>query len=238
MTKFSHITMVGLVLCACGSDGPSFGPAADPTPAQQTAIMSTSQQLSTLAMADTQGAAAGAAAISFALGAQALIDSSATARALPDQTTARASRSLITALREPPRLDCAVVTANSIVWNHCSEQDGTTMDGMISWSAGHVDIDLQATTTAGDVHGAFSMAGAMTVSSSAIQSDMTVTLSYSGNGFNFNEKIQTQIDIQIASGCISSGTITVTATGTGTGARNAAVQVVWSGCNTFRVRRG
>jgi hypothetical protein len=78
----------------------------------------------------------------------------------------------------------------------------------------------------------------MTVSASAIQSDMTVMLSFSGNGVSFSETIQTKIDVQLASGCVTSGTLTVTATGSGAGSRNGAVQVVWSGCNTFRVRKG
>lgn len=240
MSKLSHISIVAVFLSACGSDGPSFGPETDPTPAQQTAIMSTSEQLATLAMADAQGAAAGAAAISFAVNAQTLIELSSTARRAPGQPGAEASplAALGGALRSAQLLECAVISADSIVWDHCTEQDGTTIDGMISWSPGHVEIDLHATATSGDVHATFSLVGSMTVSASAIQSDMTVTLSYSGNGINFNETIHTQVDIQLTNGCITSGTITVTASGSGTGSRSGAVQVVWSGCNAFRVRKG
>lgn len=242
MKNLSRISIVGLFLTACGgSDGPSFGPETDPTPAQQTAIMSTSEQLATLAMADVQGAAAGGAAISFAVSAQTLIELSATARRAPGQPSPENSpplASLGAALPSVQLLECAVVSTNSIVWDHCTEQDGTTIDGMISWSPGHVEIDLHATVTSGGAEATFSLVGSMTVSASAIQSDMTVTLSYSGNGVNFNETIHTEVDVQLSNGCVTSGTVTVTATGSGTGSRSGAVQVVWSGCNAFRVRRG
>lgn len=241
MKKLSHVIMVGLFLGACGSDGPSFGPAADPTPAQQTTIMSTSEALSTLAMADVQGQAAGVAAISFALGAQTLIDASSTARSAQrpiDAEMPTPLESLSATLRRVPRLDCAVASPNGIVWDHCTEQDGTTIDGMISWSPGHVEVDLHVTVASEDLHGTYSLVGSMTVSASAIQSDMTVMLSFSGNGVSFSETIQTKIDVQLSNGCVTSGTLTVTATGSGTGSRSGAVQVVWSGCNTFRVRKG
>ncbi len=235
MSKLSHISIVAVFLSACGSDGPSFGPAADPTPAQQTVIMSTSRQLATLAMVDVQGAAAGTAAIGFALNAQSLIGTNSTAR----QTRGvPGPEAVLSALRGPQRVDCAVIQANSIVWDHCTEQDGTTIDGTISWSPGHVDVDLHVTVMSGGVQGTFSVVGSMTVSASEIQSDMTVMLSYSGNGVSFNETIHTQIDVQLNDGCVSGGTMTVTASGSGTGARNGAVQVVWSGCNMFRVRVG
>jgi len=241
MKKLSHVIMVGLFLGACGSDGPSFGPEADPTPAQQTTIMSTSEALSTLAMADVQGQAAGVAAIGFALGAQTLIDASSTARSAQrpiDAEMPAPLESLSATLRRVQRLDCAAASPNSIVWDHCTEQDGTTIDGMISWSPGHVEVDLHITVTSEDLHGTYSLVGSMTVSASAIQSDMTVMLSFSGNGVSFSETIQTKIDVQLSNSCVTSGTLTVTATGSGTGSRSGAVQVVWSGCNMFRVRKG
>jgi hypothetical protein len=239
MKKLFHISIASLILTACGSDGPNFGPETEPTPAQQTVINSTAQHLGTLAMADVEGEAAGAAALEFAFDAQALIDTGSSARQVP--RLPGAAQLAPTAMPVPDLaqlLDCPVVGSNSIVWNHCTDNNGTTIDGMISWSPGHVDVDLHIAASSQGLQATYSLVGSMTVSAAAIQADMTIMLSYSGNGVNFTETVHTQIDVQITNGCVSSGTLTVTASGSGAGSRSGAVQIVWSGCNAFRVRRG
>lgn len=221
------ISVVGLVLSACGGDsGPSFGPETDPTPTQQTAISSTAEQLALIANANAQGEAAAGAALDFAFTAQTLIGPTTAARVLPGL----------------PRLGvdadaCEVIGPSSVVWNHCTES-GVTIDGMISWSTGHVDVDIHAAGTSGSVTVDYSLTGSVTVSATAVHGDMTVSLDASNGSASYSQKVQTQIDVQIANGCISSGTLTVTATGSGSGTRTGAVQVIWSGCNMFRVRNG
>jgi hypothetical protein len=224
------ISVVGLVLSACGGDsGPSFGPEADPTPAQQSAISSTAQQLALIANANAQGEAAAGAALDFAFSAQELISPSVAARTMPG---------LSELLRLGGEADgCEVIGPSSVVWNHCTS-NGVTIDGMISWSAGHVDVDIHAAGSSGSVTVDYSLTGSVTVSATAVQGDMTVSLDASNGSASYSQKVQTQIDVQIANGCISSGTLTVTATGSGSGTRTGAVQVIWSGCNMFRVRNG
>lgn len=221
------ISVMGLVLSACGGDsGPSFGPESDPTPAQQSAISSTAQQLALIANANAQGEAAAGAALDFAFTAQALIGPTAAAITMPGVSGLGAQAD-----------GCEVIGPSSVVWNHCTS-NGVTIDGMISWSTGHVDVDIHAAGTSGTVTVDYSLTGSVTVSATAVQGDMTVSLDASNGSASYSQKVQTQIDVQIANGCISSGTLTVTATGSGNGTRTGAVQVIWSGCNMFRVRNG
>ncbi|TMQ06299.1 MAG: hypothetical protein E6J90_46700 [Deltaproteobacteria bacterium] len=237
MKILCHV-MAGLILIACGgSDGPNFGPETDPTPAQQAAISSTAQDLALMAMADAQGQAAGGAAIGFAFGAQALIANGTAASLSPGLPGAAQIAPAIAALRQAQLVDCEVITSNSIVWNHCTDPDGGfTIDGMMSWSPGHVDIDLQLAGSAQGLQFASSLKGSVTATSSSIKADMTISATVTGNGNNASETLRTQVDVELTSGCISSGTLTITATGSGTGSRNAALQVIWTGCNAFRVR--
>jgi hypothetical protein len=217
MRNLICITMVGWVLSACGgSDAPNFGPETDPTPGQRSAIMSTSQDLAVLARADVQGQQAAGAAISFAFTAQGLPELSSVARAMA-------------------LADCGVVGPNSVVWHHCTDSNGYTIDGTLSWSTGHVDVDIRVTST-GSFAFDYSFTGSMTTSATAIEGDMTVAYSITSDGMTYSESFRTQIDVQLIAGCISSGTLTVTATGSGPGARSGAVQVIWTGCNAFRVR--
>jgi hypothetical protein len=230
MRNLFCISVVGLVLSACGGDsGPSLGPESDPTPTQQTAISTTAQQLALIANANAQGEAAAAAALDFAFSAQALIGPATAARTMLG----------LSGLPEL-RLDadgCEVIGPSSVVWNHCTN-NGVTIDGMISWSTGHVDVDIHASGTSGTVTVDYSLTGSVTVSATAVHGDMTVSLAASNGSASYSQKVETQIDVQIANGCISGGTLTVTATGSGNGTRTGAVQVIWSGCNAFRVRNG
>jgi predicted small lipoprotein YifL len=241
MKSLFHISMISLALAACGSDGPNFGPEKDPTPAEQSTINSTAQNLQLIAQADVEGQETAGAALAFAFNAQSLLDDGTAVRTVPGlRDVARLVPDLVPALLSPgaaPFDDCAVVGTNSVVWNHCQDSSGYVIDGMISWSPGHVDVDLHISGTSSGYELTYSFVGSITVSSSAIDGDMTVSLSYTGGGTSASETIRTQIDVQIANNCVSSGTLTVTASGSGAGSRNAAVQVVWTGCNMFRVRR-
>ena len=241
MKNLFCISVVGLVLSACGGDdGPDLGPVTDATPTQQTAISSTAQDLALIANANTQGEAAAGAAIEFAFTAQGLLAPAAAARAVPGLSAAAgavARRAAAAGRAQVEADDCEVIGPSSVVWNHCTE-NGVTVDGMISWSPGHVDVDIHATGSTGSVSLDYSFTGSVTVSSTAIHGDMTIALDATSGGTSYSQKLRTQIDVQVASGCISGGTLTVTASGSGSGTRNGAVQVIWTGCNVFRVRNG
>ena len=227
MRNLICISMVGWVLSACsGSDAPNFGPETEPTAGQRSAITSTSQDLALLARADVQGQQAGSAAISFAFIAQGLLADGTTARSLPELSGAARAMALT---------DCGVVGPNSVVWNHCTDSNGYTIDGTLSWSPGHVDVDLHVTSTQ-SLAFTYSFTGSMTTSATAIDGDMTVAYSITSGGTTYSESIRSQIDVQLINGCISNGTLTVTETGSGPGTRSGAVQVIWTGCNAFRVR--
>jgi hypothetical protein len=231
--------LVGLILTACGGGSdPNFGPETDPTPAQKSAISSTAQDLALISMADAQGQAAGGAAIGFAFEAAELLlpTGGATARALPDAAKIAPA---ISAIRQAQLIDCEVVSPTSIVWNHCTDSSsGFTIDGMMSWGPGHVDVDLHISGNEQGTQITVSLKGSVTVSPSSIKGDLTISANLSGGGNSASQTLRTQIDVELANGCVSSGTLTVTASGSGQGSVNAAVQVIWTGCNMFRVRNG
>jgi len=239
MTQLLRISMIGLVLSACGgSDGPNFGPPMAPTAMQQTAIASTTQYVNLIAGANDNGQAAAGAAISFALVAPGLLGGAAGTSDLPAVTNAEAAISALAAVtRRIEPSGCEVVTDHSVTWNHCMDNE-VTIDGTVSWSPGHVDVDVHATASTQNVSLDYSFTGSLTVSSTAVKGDMTVAFHASSGGQSASATVRTQIDVQLAAGCITGGTLTVTETGTGTGARNAAIQVVWTGCNMFQVRNG
>jgi hypothetical protein len=221
-------------LAACGgSDKPNLGPETDPTPAQQAAITSAEQSFSQLALANTQGSAAGAAALGLATNSLLLFTpKSGAAVAAPSSVIDPA---IVAALGTAPQADCAVVTGSTIAWHQCM-QAGYTFDGTISWSAGHVDVSLHMTGAAQGGTFDYTVDGSLTVSPTAIQSDMTTTISATVGANHVSETVRSQVDVTIASACITSGTMTVTATGSGTGAVNSAVEVIWTACHVFRVR--
>lgn len=239
MRELCNVGVAALILSACGGDAaPQLGPETAPTPVQQTAIMMSEQSLTQLAAVDTQGSAAGLFALSFASSELILIDGGTGASAAPGPAVAGALEPRVSsALRLAPLDDCAVVSPSSIVWHHCVDS-GVTIDGMISWSPGHVDVDLQLSGSSQGVTFDYALGGNMTVSATAIRGEMTLAVSASAGGNSASQMIDSKIDVQIADGCITSGTLTVTASGSGAGTRNGAVQVVWTGCQMFRVRNG
>src|SRR5262249_30597737 len=117
----------------------------------------------------------------------------------------------------------------------CTE-NGFTIDGMISWSPGHVAVDVHINGTVQGVTFQYALTGSMTVSTTSIQGDMTLSGSATAGSASFSETVHSSIDVQIAQGCITSGTLTVTVSGSGAGAQNGAVEVIWTGCHTFSVR--
>ena len=239
MRQILRISILGLVLSACGgSDGPNFGPPMAATPAQKSAVTTTTQYVNLIAGANGNGRAAASAAISFAVIAPGLLGGAEGTSPLPEVSGAEAAISAlaaVTARIEPS--GCEVVTDHSVVWNHCTDSS-VTIDGMISWTPDHVDIDIHATGSTQGVSLDYSFTGSLTVSATAVKGDMTVAFHASSGGESASATLHTQIDVQIAAGCITGGTLTVTETGTGTGARNAAIQVVWSGCDMYQIRNG
>src|ERR1043165_3872815 len=180
MKSLFHISMISLALAACGSDGPNFGPEKDPTPAEQSTINSSAQNLQLIAKADVEGQQTAGAALAFAISAQSLLDSGTAARTVPGLPD---GAPVVPALLSPgaaPLADCAVVGPNSVVWDHCQDSSGYEIDGMISWSPGHVDVDLHVSGTSSGYQLTYSFVGSITVSSSAIDGDLTVSLSYTG----------------------------------------------------------
>src|SRR5262249_51716523 len=149
-----HITLA-LCLAACGSDGPNFGPEMAPTQAQSTAIGTIENSLTTFAKTDLRGQESEAAAFYFAFAGESLLAGGVAGAAFAPAGVALA--------------DCGVTTDHSITWNHCTDQSGYTIDGMISWSPGHVDVDVDWTGTSGGYTFHWSLNGSMSVSSSAIQ---------------------------------------------------------------------
>jgi hypothetical protein len=99
-------------------------------------------------------------------------------------------------------------------------------------------VDLQLSGSSQGVTFDYTLAGNMTVSATAIRGEMTLAVSASAGGNSASQMIDSKIDVQIADRCITRGTLTVTASGSGAGTRNGAVQVVWTGCQMFRVRNG
>jgi hypothetical protein len=239
-----------LFVAACGSDGPSFGPETTPTAAQQSGVSSTESSLGVLAAADTPGAATAGAAFGLATSSLLLIAPNSSARAGRDRPIAwpvdgvldrAVGRAVGRAIGGAPGAtgpmadDCAVVGPTSVVWSNCTEE-GFTIDGTVSWGPGHVEVDV---TINGVVQGftfEYSFAGNMTVSTTAIEGDMTFSGSVTANGVKYTESVHSQVDVQIAQGCITSGTLTVTVSGSGNGSVNGAVQIVWTGCHAFKVR--
>lgn len=236
MTRLAHVCIASLLLSACGSDTPDFGAETDATPTQQTGINSTEQSLIVFASADTQGPATASAALGLATSSLLLIASDQSDRASigrDDSWPPNLKR--LNALPGALLEDCAVVTSNTVVWTNCT-QNGFTINGMVSWVPGHVEIDIQIDGTSQGFTFHYGLSGGITVTASSITGDMTLTGSASGSGVSFNQTVHSQIDVQIAAGCITSGTLTVTVSGSGTGARNGAVQIIWTGCHAFRVR--
>jgi hypothetical protein len=235
MKGLVHTSLVSLlVLAACGSDGPNFGPETTPTPAQQSGITSTEQSLAVLAAADTQGAATAGAAFGLATSSQLLI-APASARAASERPFTLPLAQRIFSVVGAPADDCVVVGPTSAVWSNCTEE-GFTIDGKVSWGPGHVEVDV---TINGAIQGftfQYQLEGNITTTASSIKGDITVSGTATANGMTFSENIHSETDVQIAQGCITSGTMTVTVSGSGTGAVNGAVQVIWTGCHAFRVR--
>lgn len=221
-----------IALASCGgSSGPSLGPETAPTAAQQAGIESVERGLALLAAADTQGSATGGAAL--------LIASSSWTLLAPRTAAASAAplASEVSALLDgTAQADCAVVGPNSVVWHQCTE-GSTTIDGSVSWSPGHVEIDLHMTGTTGTGSFDYAMAGALTVTATTIESDFAVSIRASAGNTTVNAMSHSAIDVQRAAGCITGGTMTTTVSGTN-GAASGAVQVVWTGCHAFRVRNG
>jgi hypothetical protein len=230
MKGLVHVCLASLLVAACGSDGPSFGPETTPTAAQQSGVTSTESSLIVLAAADTQGAATAGAAFGLATTSLLLITPNSSARAGLDRALGHALG--VTGQRAD---DCAVVGPTSVVWSACSEQ-GFTIDGTVSWGPGHVEVDVKISGSLQGITFEYEISGNMTVSATAIQGDMTFSGSATANGMKFSESVHSAIDVQIAQGCIASGTLTVTVSGSGTGSVNGAVQVVWTGCHAFKVR--
>jgi hypothetical protein len=235
MTRLVHVCIASLLLSACGSDEPNFGPETEPTAAQSTGISATEQSLIVLAAADTQGPATASAALGLATSSLLLITSDQSQRASIGRDDAWPPN--IKRLAALPALleDCAVVTSNTVVWTNCT-QSGFTINGMVSWSPGHVEVDIQIDGTIQGFTFHYGLTGGMTVTETSIQGDMTLTGNASGSGISFNQTVRSQIDIQFNDECVTGGTLTVTVSGSGTGAKNGAVQVIWTGCHAFRVR--
>lgn len=234
MQQFVRIGMIAVTVSACSSDGPSFGPAISPTPTQQAAIASSTHYLSQIAHASVEGQAAAGAAIDFASSAPALLESGSTGQLLPDLYRVQVSIDDLTPqVLQFAANDCQVVTDHSVTWNHCQD-DSTTINGTMSWSPGHVDVDVHATANSPSLALDYDFSGSMTVSDAAIHSDMTVSFTASTGGHTVTDAIHSQLDVELGAGCIDSGTLTVTETG----AQHRAVQVEWTGCNLFKVRNG
>ena len=246
MKGLVHVCLASLFVAACGSDGPNFGPETTPTAAQQSGVSSTESSLVVLAAADTQGAATAGASFGLATSSLLLIAPNSNARAGQDRPIAWPidgvlDHALGNALRGalgatgPRADDCAVVGPTSVVWSNCTEQ-GFTIDGTVSWGPGHVEVDVKINGAVQGFTFEYSFAGNMTVSTTAIEGDMTFSGSVTANGATYTESVHSEIDIQVAQGCITSGTLTVTVSGSGSGSVNGAVQVVWTGCHAFKVR--
>lgn len=218
---------------ACSSDGPNFGPEKDPTPAQQTAFTATAQQLGALASAGTQGQAAGQAAISLAVGAQAMTSTSA---ALPPgaPTIEEVARHLV--IGASAIGDCGVVSSDRVVWTRCTDGSGYTIDGSISWSANHVAMDVHVDANLGGTQLTYAFTGSVSTSPGAITMDMSVAANITSGTTKLDVNLHANADVHVTDGCVTSGTYTVTASTSGASSRNAAVQIVWTGCNAFRVR--
>lgn len=239
MQQLVRIGMIAMAVSACGgSDGPNFGPAIAPTPTQQAAITSSTQYLSQIANASVEGQVAASAAIDFAFAAPALLGVDATGQIIPDLYRIQVSiDDIATSVLQATADACQVVTDHSVTWNQCQDNNAT-IDGSMSWSPGHVEIDLHATSNSPSLALDYEFSGSMTVSDAAIQSDMTVSYTATSGGQTVTDAIRSQLDVQLASGCIYRGTLTVTETASGSGAHDRAVQVVWIGCNLFKVRNG
>jgi hypothetical protein len=234
MKGLVHICLASLLVAACGSDGPSFGPETTPTAAQQSGVTSTEQGLIVLAGADTQGAATAGAAFGLATSSLILIAPNSSARVGLDRALGHALGHALGVTGQRAD-DCAVVGPTSVVWSACSEE-GFTIDGKVSWGPGHVEVDVKLNGSLQGITFEYEISGNMTVSTTAIEGDMTFSGSATVNGMKFSESVHSEIDVQIAEGCVTSGTLTVTVSGSGTGSVNGAVQVVWTGCHAFKVR--
>jgi hypothetical protein len=239
MKQLVRIGLIAMAVSACGgSDGPNFGPAISPTPTQQAAITSSMQYLSQIANASVEGQVAASAAIDFAFAAPALVGVDSTGQIIPDLYRVEVSiGDLATLVLQLAADGCQVVTDHSVTWNQCQD-DNATIDGTMSWSPGHVEVDLHATSNIPSLALDYEFSGSMTVSDAAIQSDMTVSYTATSGAQTVSDAIRSQLDVELASGCIYRGTMTLTETGSGSGAHNGAVQVVWIGCNLFKVRNG
>ena len=236
MTRLAHVCIASLLLSACGSDTPDFGPETDATPTQETGITSTEQSLIVFASADTQGPATAGAALGLATSSLLLIASDQADRVgigRDDSWPPNLRR--LNALPEALLEDCAVVTSNTVVWTNCT-QNGFSINGMVNWVPGHVTVDIQIDGTIQGFAFQYGLSGGIAVTASSIKGDMTLTGSASGSGVSYSQTVRSQIDVQIADECITSGTLTVTVSGSGNGARNGAVQILWTGCHAFRVR--
>jgi hypothetical protein len=241
MKNLSTLCAIGLVVAACGGGyEPNFGPETPATATQRAAIDNTSREFAAIANADLQGQAAAGAALEFALAAPALVNGAIVHPASGlGELDGLGGRSGIAQLTAPAALGaCAVTTANSITWDHCEDQNGVVIDGSLKWSPGHVEIDLHVTGSNGQVQVSWSLTGSMTVSTTALQGDMTVAFDATAGGQHYAQTVRSQIDVQLDHGCIISGTLTVTATGNGQGSVTGAVQVIWSACNKYVVRNG
>ena len=236
MTRLAHVCIASLLLSACGSDTPDFGPETDATSTQETGITATEQSLFVFASADTQGPATAGAALGLATSSLLLIASDQADRiGIGSDDSWPPNLRRLNAVPGAMLEDCAVVTSNTVVWTNCT-QNGFTINGMVNWVPGHVEVDIQIDGTIQGFAFHYGLSGGIRVTATSITGDMTLTGSASGSGVTYNQTVHSQIDVQIADECITSGTLTVTVSGSGNGARNGAVQVLWTGCHAFRVR--
>ena len=235
MTRLVHVCIASLLLSACGSETPEFGPETEPTPTQSTGITATEQSLITFAAADTQGSATASAALGLASSSLLLIASDQSQRVGIGGDDSWPPIRRLAALPGALLEDCAVVTSNTVVWTNCT-QSGFTINGMVSWNPGHVEIEMQIDGTIQGFTFHYELSGGITVTATSVEGDMTLTGNASGRGISFSQTVKSEIDIQFDDECITGGTLTVTVSGSGSGAKNGAVQVIWTRCHAFRVR--
>jgi len=235
MTRLAHVCIASLVLSGCGGDSPDFGPETDATPTQETGIASTEHSLIVFASADTQGPATAGAALGLATSSLLLIASDQSDHVGINRHDTWPPLRRLNALPGALLEDCAVVTSNTVVWTNCT-QNGFTINGMVNWDPGHVEVDIQIDGTIQGFAFHYGLSGGIRVTATSITGDMTLTASASGSGLTYNQTVRSQIDVQIADECITSGSLTVAVSGSGNGARNGAVQILWTGCHAFRVR--
>ncbi len=261
MNRLLPVSALISLLAACGGSSGNaaasktftYGAPQTPTQSEQGAATAAQGQLSTTAdFSASPTADKGASLIAFAdeMAANALGSSSTP---LPHPSGPAISRSL----RNADFSSCSTVTATSVVFNNCSQNESGftfTLNGSVTVAAGVVSWDINGGFTStgsngssGNVsmHESGNLAVTATKVSGKALSDLSGTATNQGKSVSFGLATAVLMDLTYQSSpiCVTGGTMEVKRVWTQkpagvSGTDDVAVKLSWTGCNAVQIAHG